>query len=135
MKRLRRYDAFIGIPTRGGELLITLTVPRRDLGVERQWRVRRSGVRPSDGATILIREATVSDRGEQVHHSWMRQEVFQEGRLWQTQLRTHRLRWDHKHEFAIMLASVGFRDVAVQRGSTDSDRANPEAEWIFIAKR
>jgi hypothetical protein len=25
--------------------------------------------------------------------------------------------------------------VAVQRGYTDSDRANPEAELIFIAKR
>jgi hypothetical protein len=45
------------------------------------------------------------------------------------------LRWYHKHEFALMLEAVGFRDVAVQCGYTDSDRANPEAEWIFIAKR
>src|SRR4029434_4934908 len=33
----------------GGELLITLEVPWRDFGVERQWRGRRSGGRPSDG--------------------------------------------------------------------------------------
>jgi SAM-dependent methyltransferase len=119
----------------GGELLITLAVPWREFGVERQWRLRRSGVRPSDGATILIHEATVSDRVEQVQHIWMRHEVFQEGRLLQTQLRTHRLRWYHKHEFAMMLESVGFREVAVQCGYTDSDMANPEAELIFIAKR
>jgi hypothetical protein len=94
-----------------------LMVPWRDFGVERQWRLRRSGVRPSDGATILIHEATVSDRVEQ------------------TQLRTHRLRWYHRHEFAMMLESVGFREVAVQCGYTASDGANPEAERIFIAKR
>ena len=44
-------------------------------------------------------------------------------------------RWYHRHEFAMMLDSVGFREVAVQCGYTDSDRANPEAEWTFIAKR
>jgi hypothetical protein len=65
----------------------------------------------------------------------MRHEVFKEGCLVQTQLRTHRLRWYHRHEFAMMLESVGFREVAVQCGYTASDRANPEAEWIFIAKR
>jgi hypothetical protein len=92
-------------------------------------------VRPFDGATILIHEASVSDRVEQVQHLWMRHEVFQEGLLVQTHLRTHRLRWYHRHEFAMMLESVGFREVAVQCGYTDSDRANPEAEWIFIAKR
>jgi hypothetical protein len=92
-------------------------------------------VRPTDGATILIHEATVSDRLEQVQHIWLRYEVFQEGRLLQTQLRTHQLRWYHKHEFAMMLESVGFRDVVLQCGYTDSDRTNPEAEWIFSATR
>ena len=129
---LRRFHGHL---EPGGELLITLTVPWRDFGVERQWRLRRSEVRPSDGATILIHEATVSDRVEQVQHIWMRHEIFKEGRLVQTQLRTHRLRWYHKHEFDMMLASVGFHEVAVQCGYTDSDRANPEAELIFIAKR
>jgi len=119
----------------GGELLITSAVPWRDFEVDWQWRLRRSGVRPSDGATILIHEATTSDRVEQVQHIWMRYEVFQEGRLLQTQLRTHLLRWYHKHEFVMMLESVGFREVAVQCGYADRNIANPEAELIFIAKR
>jgi len=119
----------------GGELLITLAVPWQDFGAERQWRLRRSGVRPSDGAAILIHEAKVSDRLEQVQHIWLRYEVFQEGRLLQTQLRTHLLRWYHKHEFAMMLESVGFRTVVVQCGYADRDMTNPEAELIFMAKR
>jgi hypothetical protein len=35
----------------------------------------------------------------------------------------------------MMLESVGFREVAVQYGYTDSDMAHAEAELIFIAKR
>jgi len=119
----------------GGELLVTLMVPWRDFELERQWRLRRSGVRPSDGAIILIHEATVSDRIEQLQHIWMRHEVFKKGLLEQTQLRTHRMRWYHRHEFAMMLDAVGFNDVAVQCGYANTGEANPEAEWIFIATR
>jgi hypothetical protein len=129
---LRRFCTHLEV---GGQLLLTLTVPWRDFGVERQWRLRRSGVRPSDGATILIHEATVSDHVEQAQHIWMRHEVFKEGLLVQTHLRRHRLRWYYRHEFAMMLEFVGFREVAMQCCYTNSDRANPEAEWIFIAKR
>jgi SAM-dependent methyltransferase len=85
--------------------------------------------------SFLTHEATVSDRIEQVQHISLRYEVFKEGSLVQTQLRTHRLRWYHRHEFAMMLESVGFREVAMQCGYTASDTANPEAEWVFIAKR
>ena len=52
----------------------------------------------------------------------MRHEVFKEGRLVQTQLWTRRLRWYYRHEFAMMLESVGFREVAVQCGYSDSDK-------------
>ena len=123
------------IRDRGGELLITLMVPWRDFGVERQWRLRRSGVRPSDGATVLIHEATSSDRVEQVQHIWMRHEVFHEGRLEQTQLRTHRLRWYHKHEFVLMLEAGGFREITVQCGYHERETVDPEADMIFSARR
>src|SRR5262249_7078946 len=83
----------------------------------------------------LIHEATISDRVEQVQYISMRHEVFKDGQLVQTQLRTHRLRWYHRHEFAMMLEFVGFREVAVRCGYTDNDRANPEAECIFTANR
>jgi len=129
---LRRFRTHLEL---GGELLMTLEVPWRDFGVERQWRLRRSGVRPSDGAIILIHEATVSDRVEQLQHIWMRHEVFKEGRLAQTQLRTHRLRWYYKHEFVMMLESVGFREIVVQCGYTNGISTDPDADLVVIARR
>jgi hypothetical protein len=119
----------------GGELLVTLAVPWRDFAADRQWRLRRSGVRPSDGATVLIHEATSSDRVEQVQHLWLRFEVFTERVLVQSQLRMHRLRWYHKHEFVMMLESVGFREITVQCGYNESEPVDPEADMIFRAKR
>ena len=132
---LRDGLAVEGLDASSEMLAICRSRRRRLEWPRRQWRTRRSGVRPSDGATILIHEATQSDRVEQVQHISMRHEVFKGGLLVQTQLRTHQLRWCHRHEFAMMLASVGFRGVTVQCGYTASDARNPEAEWIFMAER
>jgi ubiquinone/menaquinone biosynthesis C-methylase UbiE len=129
---LRRLHAHL---EPGGELLVTLSVPWHDFGAERQWRLRRSGVRPADEATILIHEATASDRIEQLQHIWLRHEVYKEGVLIHSLLRTHRLRWYHKHEFSMMLEAVGFRDIAVQCGYAEGASADPEADLIFIARR
>lgn len=119
----------------GGELLVTLAVPWQDFAAERQWRLRRSGVRPSDGATVMIHEATSSDRVEQLQHIWLRFEVFKEGMLVQSQLRMHRLRWYHKYEFVMMLKSVGFREITVQCGYSKNESVDPEADMIFSAIR
>jgi hypothetical protein len=83
-EREKALEALRGFRTHlapGGELLMTLEVPRWDFGVDWQWRLPRPGVRPTDGATVLIHEATVSDRVEQLLRIWMRHEVFQEARL------------------------------------------------------
>jgi SAM-dependent methyltransferase len=119
----------------GGELLITLNVPWSDFSLERQWRLRRSGVRPSDGAHVLIHEATRSDRLEQLQEIWLRFEVFQEDQLVETILRTHQLRWYHKHEFMLMLEWVGLQEVTVQSGYGPDDANDPQADMIFSARR
>jgi ubiquinone/menaquinone biosynthesis C-methylase UbiE len=129
---LRRFWAHL---EPGGELLVTLAVPWRDFAAERQWRLRRSGVRPTDGATVLIHEATSSNRVEQIQHLWLRFEVFNEGTLVQSQLRMHQLRWYHKHEFVMMLESVGFRDITMQCGYSERDTGDAEADMIFSARR
>lgn len=118
----------------GGDLLISLNVPWRDLSLDRQWRLRRSGVRPSDGAEVLIHEATQSDRLEQVQDIWYRFEVFQAGQLVETILRTHQLRWYPRHEFMLMLEFVGFQEVTVQSGYGPDHTNDPEADMIFSAK-
>jgi len=110
---------------------VTLTVPWRDFAADQQWRLRRSGVRPTDGATISIHQATSSDRVEQLQHLWLRFEVFKEGTLVQSQLRRYWLRWYHKHEFAMMLESVGFSEVTVRCGYDKSETVDPEAHMIF----
>lgn len=119
----------------GGELLISLAVPRREYEFDRQWRLKRSGPRPSDGAAVVIHEATVSDRVEQEQQIWMRYEVFDAGRLVHTELLSHRLRWYYKHEFTMMLASVGFAEVTMQSGYGDADEPTPEVDWVFTAVR
>ena len=119
----------------GGELLVTLSVPWNDFGKDRQWRLRRSSVRPSDGATVLIHESTISDRVEQLQQMWMKYEVFKDELIVQSFLRTHRLRWYHKHEFVMMLESVGFSQISVQIGYDGSKAADPHADMIFIATR
>ena len=119
----------------GGELLVTLSVPWQDFVAERQWRLRRSGVRSADGATVLIHQATSADRVEQLQHLWLRYEVFKGDALVQSQLRVHRLRWYHKHEFVMMLESVGFGDITMQCGYGERETVDPEADMIFSARR
>jgi ubiquinone/menaquinone biosynthesis C-methylase UbiE len=118
-----------------GELLVTLAIPWRDFAAERQWRLRRSGVRPTDGATVLIHEATSCDQVDQLQHLWLKYEVFKEGTLVQSELKTHRLRWYHQHEFVKMLESVGFREIAVRCGYRESETIEPDADMIFSARR
>ena len=131
MAALQRFWAIL---EPGGELLLTLAVPWRDFAVERLWRLRRSGVRP-DGATVLIHEASNTDRVEQIQQLSLQYEVFQEGTLVQSQLRTHRLRWYHKHEFVMMLESVGFREITMRCGYDERETVDPEADMIFSARR
>jgi hypothetical protein len=45
------------------------------------------------------------------------------------------LRWYHKHEFVMMLESVGFREITVQCGYNETEPVDPEADMIFSAKR
>jgi hypothetical protein len=92
-------------------------------------------VRPTDGATVLIHGATSSDRVEQRRHLRLRFEVFKEGRLVHSQLRTPGLRWYHKHEFVRMLESVGFREITVKCGCNKGETVDPEADMGFSARR
>ena len=114
---LRRFHAHL-LP--GGHLVISLFVPWEDIERENEWRLRRSATRPSDGATVLIHEATRCNRLEQLEHVWYRLEVFRDGQLRHSELRTHRLRWYYRHEFTMILEQVGFGEVRVTGDYTDA---------------
>lgn len=103
---LRRFHAHL-MP--GGKLLITNYIPWRDMHAAHEWKLRRVAVRPRDGATVLMHEATGCDRHRQIQTDWVRYEVYQRGKLVETHLRTLRMRWYHPHEMELMLENAGFR--------------------------
>ncbi len=119
----------------GGQLLLSLFVPPGDFRLDNQWRLRRSGTRPSDGALILIYECTRSNRLEQLQSTWLRIEVYKGGRLLDSELSTHQLRWYHKHEFVLMLEQVGFGDIALYGDYTDTPASDQHAEMVFCARK
>jgi SAM-dependent methyltransferase len=132
LEALRRFHAHL-LP--GGQLLVSLFVPWEDFKLENQWRLRRSGTRPSDRATVLIHEATRSDRLEQLQRIWLRLEVFKGGQLVHSELRKHRLRWYHRHEFTMMLEHVGFHDIRVTGDYSDQPASDRSAVMLFSATR
>lgn len=119
----------------GGQVLISLFVPWADFRHENQWRLRRSGTRPTDGALVHIYECTRSNRLEQVQSIWLRFEVYDSGRLVESEMRTHQLRWFHKHEFEMMLEKVGFTHVVVYGDYTDAPATDRHAEMVFCARK
>ena len=129
---LRRFHSHL---EPGGQVMISLFVPWTDFRRENQWRLRRSGTRPTDGALIHIYECTRSNRLEQEQTIWLRFEVYQSGRLIDSEMRTHQLRWYHKHEFALMLETIGFGHVAVFGDYTDAVATDRHSELVFCARR
>lgn len=118
----------------GGLLVVSLYVPWEDFRLDGQWRLRRSGTRPSDGATIMIHECTRSDRFEQLQRAWLRLEIYENGRPVHTELRTHTMRWYHQHEFALMLERVGFGEVRLL-GDYGGGAPHATSEFVFAARR
>ena len=129
---LQRFHAHL---EPGGQALISLFVPWADFRLENQWRLRRSGTRATDGALIHIYECTRSNRLEQEQNIWLRFEVYQSGRLIDSEMRTHQLRWYHKYEFEMMLEKVGFADITVFGDYTDLAATDRHSELVFCAKR
>jgi SAM-dependent methyltransferase len=129
---LRRFHAHL---QPGGQVLIPLFVPWSDFRLQNQWRLRRSGVRPEDGAMVLIYECTRSYRLEQLQDIWLRFEVYRHGRLVDSELRTHQLRWYHKYEFMMMLEQVGFGEIRVYGDYTTAEANDEHAEIVFCGRR
>jgi hypothetical protein len=72
---------------------------------------------------------------EQIQELWLRFEVFKGGEIVQSILRTHRLRWYHKHEFLLMLERVGFSEISVQLGhGTELPDTIHDTELVFSAR-
>jgi SAM-dependent methyltransferase len=111
----------------GGSLALTMSVPVDDLDARFEWRVRRTGTRPDDGATIVVHEAVACDRAAQLQVAYNRVEVYDAaGELARSLLRRHHLRWWERAEIEEVLAGLGLVDV---------QSLGDDAGWVTVATR
>jgi len=111
----------------GGALALTMFVPVDDLEARFEWRVHRTGTRPSDGTTFVVHEAVACDRAAQLQLIYNRVEEWDvSGAVVRTVLRRYHLRWWERHEFEEVLTGLGFVDV---------HSVGDGAGWVAVARR
>lgn len=119
----------------GGQVIIPLFIPREQLSnPKKEWTVRRVGNR-SDGAKIVLNQASEIAFNEQVQTNWNRYEIYSNDVLMESRFTTSQLRWYYKHEFRMMLESVGFTDVSIYGGYNCSPVSDDQSFMIFRAFR
>jgi hypothetical protein len=110
----------------GGLLGLSLGVARFEPDNSLVWRLRRTGT-SDDGTTYVVHEAVHTDPGSHLETVYNRLETYDEaGRLIDTTMRRHRLRWWEREDFENMLSRVGFDDVH----SLGDDQA-----WVTFGRR
>ena len=111
----------------GGTLALTMSVPVEDFEARFEWRVRRTGTRPSDGTTFVVHEAVACDRAAQLQVVLNRFEEWSpEGEVVRTMLRRHHLRWWGRSEFEEVLGGLGFAHV---------HSVGDDVGWVALARR
>ncbi len=97
----------------GGRLILAMGAPDPEASSDWEWRVRRSGTRPSDGLTFMVHQAVRLEAGSNLAQTLDRHEVWgPDGTLRTTFLRRHRLRYRNQAQLADLLRECGFEDVS-----------------------
>jgi SAM-dependent methyltransferase len=110
----------------GGLLGLSLGVPAVDTTPSFVWRLRRTGTDDA-GVSYVVHEAVHDDPDTRLQTVYDRIERFDgDGRLLDTTLRRHRLRWWERDAFEAMLTDIGFTEV---RSVGDG------AGWVALARR
>ena len=111
-----------------GRLLVAMGIPTADFGADYEWRVRRSGTRPSDGVTFMVDEAVRVDVEAQTQHILNRHEIWSaDGALVTTFMRRFRLRWWTRAQLEATLRACNYVDVQTH-GDDDAFIAVGRAE-------
>jgi SAM-dependent methyltransferase len=110
----------------GGLLGLSLGVSSADPDSSLVWRLRRTGT-SDEGITYVVHEAVHGDPDDHVEIVYNRIESYDSaGRLLDTIMRRHRLRWWDREKFEQLLSRIGFVEV----GSVGGDQA-----WVSFARR
>jgi hypothetical protein len=109
----------------GGTLAVTMSPPGPGDTTGFTWRLRRTGT-GDDGTTYVVHEATGDDTEPGVRLTYNRIEVYDaDGRLIDTVLRKHRLRWWPQDRLAAALVEAGFAEVS---------NVGDERGWVALAR-
>lgn len=117
----------------GGVLALALFVPA-DEDPRRRWRIRHVGERP-DGARVFVHEAIERDRGTGIETGWFRYEVYAEGRLVRTEMRSMRQRLYREPEIRRLAERAGFASIRASGDYTDAPFGAGHTEMIVRARR
>ena len=109
----------------GGRLALSLAGPDPQ-GEPLTWRVRRTGT-TATGTTVVVHQAAHELTDDQLEVVYNRVEAYDpSGRLQDTWLRRHHLRWWARSSFESMLVEAGFVDV---------ESPGDERSWVATGRR
>ncbi len=113
----------------GGKLAIYLYLPWYNAPEFGQWH-EQEPIALQDGKTLLVTEKALHDPIEQQLFMTYRYQLKENGKIIATEEKDMVIRWYSRHEFQLMLASVGFKDIKVYNGYDDN---GPSDVMIFVA--
>lgn len=113
----------------GGKLVIYLYLPWHNAPEFGQWH-EQEPIALQDGKTLLVTEKTLHDPIEQQLFMTYCYQLKENGKIIATEEKDMVIRWYSRHEFELMLASVGFKDIKVYNGYDDN---GPSDVMIFVA--
>lgn len=115
-----------------GRIFIDLALPVESLKDEHIVKQRNPAVCP-DGAIILMQTSVRIDWIEQVEHTWIRYEKWQDGKLIDTELQHLPLHWFGRDEFIMCLRDNGYTDVRLCANYTDGLAPSSYADQLCFS--
>ena len=123
-----------------GRLIIPLFLPdktdiHQEAAVEGETRLRREGIRPSDGAIIRCYEKVHFDLKNQIERAQYHYDVIKDGQVIATEEEDLSFRWHTQDQFRALLEETGFTDIKSLECYTDKPALPDAPEFCFIGTK
>lgn len=115
----------------GGKLAIYLYLPWCNAPEFGQWH-EQEPITLQDGRSLLVSEKAIHDPIEQQLFMTYRYQLKEHEKIIANEEKEMVIRWYSRHEFELMLSSVGFIDIKVFNGY---DNTGPVDVMIFVARK
>lgn len=114
-----------------GTLVIYLYLPWHNAPEFGAWH-EQEPIALQDGKTLHVAEKAIHDPIEQQLFMSYRYQLKENGKIIATEDKEMTIRWYSRHEFELMLAQAGFKDIEVYNGYHDN---GPSDVMIFVAEK